>query len=58
MKDQAIFAVIVINIIATLYSCFNPSLAAKIDNIYIASLGGLWMKHQMEQGKRGSDDDE
>ncbi len=51
MKDNATLVVIGINILATIVSVFNPILATKISDIYIASIGGLWMKHQVEEAR-------
>jgi hypothetical protein len=50
MKVSPTIAVFGINIVATIFSFFNPTLAVKLPDIYLASVGGLWMNHQMKEG--------
>lgn len=48
-KDHSIIAIGCVNLLATIYSLVNPTLAAKMPDIYLASIGGLWAKYQLEQ---------
>jgi hypothetical protein len=54
--DPAITTVITINLIATIYSVFSPVVLDKLNEVYLASIGGLWATYQLDTRQKNNRD--